>query len=326
MVKKIGILLTNLGTPDAPTPHALRQYLRAFLGDERVIEFKPRWVWHLILNGLILPFRARKSARLYRSIWTDNGSPLLKLSQDLTASLSIALKEQGKPIPVVLGMRYGKPSLKDAMLQLRKAHIEQMVVLPLYPQFSATTTATTFDQLAKELKPCRHLPEMVFINDYYQHPAYIKALAQSVQSFWQQESKAEVLVMSFHGLPKEYVDKGDPYQKQCLQTAQLLAQALNLQAGEWQVSFQSRFGPREWLKPYTDQAVKSLAEKGHRHIQVICPGFAVDCLETLEEIAEQIKESFIHAGGKQFEYIPCLNDSPEHVQMLVEVLGAYGIR
>ncbi len=315
---KTGILLSNLGTPDAPTPRAVRAYLKEFLSDRRVIDL-PRWKWWPILNGIILNIRPRRSARNYQKIWTEAGSPLLNHSLALRDALQKALPDT----PIALGMRYGKPSLKEALLQLRQAKIERLIILPLYPQYSATTTATTFEAVMRAFKHCPALPEMHFIRDYHDHPLYIQALQQSVEDFWQTHGRGDKLLLSFHGLPERYVQQGDPYLAQCQRTAQLLAEALNLKPEEWQMSFQSRVGLEAWLQPYTDATVKNLAQNGCAHLQMLCPGFACDCLETLEEINLGARQLFLNAGGQRFEYIPCLNTQTPQVLLLQKLLNCF---
>lgn len=309
---KRGVLLTNLGTPQAPVPAAVRRYLREFLSDARVVEFKPRWLWKLLLNAVILPGRAKRSAALYAKIWQPEGSPLWLNTDALAKALQVVL---GKDYVVAVGMRYGQPSIAKALQQLHAVQVEKITILPLYPQYSATTTATTFDAVAKVFGSCRELPELRFINQYYDHPAYIEALAASVQAYWSAHGQPDLLLISFHGLPQAYVDQGDPYQQQCIATAKLLAKTLGLADQAWQWSFQSRFGPKQWLQPYTDQVLAGLPQKGINKVQVICPGFAVDCLETLEEIAVTGKSIFLKAGGQHFGYIPCLNDREDHVRL-----------
>jgi ferrochelatase len=315
---KTGILLTNLGTPDAPTAPALRRYLAEFLFDRRVVEI-PRPIWWLILHGIILRTRPKKSAKLYQQIWTEHGSPLLALTQQLAEQLQQQLPEENI---VVVGMRYGKPAIRDALLQLRRAQVQRLVVLPLYPQYASATTASTFDQVTQCFRHCRAVPELHMIMDYHAHPDYIAVIAHSIQTHWQSYPKGEKLLFSFHGLPQRVCDLGDPYAKQCHTTAKLVAEKLALQDAEWQVVFQSRFGPAKWLQPYCDLTLEKLAQQGVKSVDVICPGFAVDCLETLQEMALENKQVFIEAGGKTYHYIPALNASPEHAKLLVKLLTA----
>jgi ferrochelatase len=315
MNKKTGILLTNLGTPSAPTPRAVRAYLKEFLSDRRVIDL-PRWKWWPILNLIILNIRPKRSARNYAKIWTKEGSPLLLESQALCQSL-----RQAQPdLPIALGMRYGQPSLTEGLLELRRAGVEEIIVLPLYPQYSATTTATTFEAVIAALKYCPALPEIHLIRDYHDHPLYIEALRHSVEQFWQKHGRPNKLVLSFHGLPQRYINQGDPYLKQCQRTTQLLVEALQLKTDEYLLTFQSRVGREPWLQPYTDEALEQLGQNHTEAVQVICPGFACDCLETLEEINLNYREVFLHAGGRSFNYIPCLNHSPEQITLLLELV------
>ncbi len=306
----IGILLTNLGTPDAPTPAAVRKYLHEFLSDPRVIEI-PKIIWWPILHGIILRSRPKKSAKLYQKIWSEQGSPLLFNSQQIANNL-----QQHLQIPVALGMSYGNPSMQSALEKLRAEHVKKILLLPLYPQYSATTTASTFDNVAKILKKWRHLPEIRTINHYADNNFYLDALCYSIQETWKQYGRAQHLLFSFHSIPQHYVNKGDPYYALCLTTAKSVANKLELKSHDWSLAFQSRLGPTPWLKPYTDKILMSLPQQGITDLQVICPGFAADCLETLEEIAIRGKEQFLSAGGKSFHYIPALNDNKEHIEVL----------
>lgn len=316
----IGVLLTNLGTPSAATPKALRHYLAEFLWDPRVIEL-PRLLWWLVLNGVILWIRPRRSAAAYARIWTPQGSPLLSISQRQRALLSEQLHAQlGANIPVALGMRYGQPSIEAAYAELQKAGCERILVLPLYPQYSASTTASTYDAIGAVLRKQRIMPELRLIRDYHQNPDYLDALAASVREYWQHNGRGEQLLISFHGIPKRYAQRGDPYPEQCGRTAQALAQQLELEQREWQLVFQSRFGPQAWLQPYTDRTLEELARSGVRRVDLICPGFAADCLETLEENDMLNHERFLAAGGSEFHYIPCLNDRTDHMRALAELI------
>ena len=313
---QIGVLLVNLGTPEAPTGKALRPYLRQFLGDTRVIEY-PRWLWQLILNGIILNVRPRRSAKLYAKIWTDEGSPLLVISQKLADKLQSELGEQAK---IVLAMRYGRPSIAKGLAELRRANIKQIIILPLYPQYSATTVGTIFDDVFDVLKTWRWVPEIRTINGYHDHPLYIQALADSVREFWRESGRSQRLILSFHGIPKEYAQKGDPYPIYCCQTAQHVAAALDLDRDAWQITFQSRFGPQEWLQPYTDKTLITWGKAGVKSVDTLCPGFAADCLETLEEMAQENRDIFLEAGGQTYQYIPALNDSPAHTALLANLI------
>jgi len=316
---KTGVLLVNLGTPDAPTASAVRRYLDEFLSDPRVID-KPRWLWWFILHGIILRIRPRKAAHAYQQVWTDEGSPLLTISQQQTKKLQELFDSKGANISVALGMRYGKPSIKTALESLKKDNVNKIVILPLYPQYSATTTASIFDAVAKTFKSWRFLPTIEFINHYHDKPQYIKALANSIRSTWQQQAQPEKLLLSFHGLPKSYLAAGDPYFCECQKTARLLAEELELNETQWAISFQSRMGVEEWLTPYTDKILLAWAQQGIKDVHVVCPGFSVDCLETLEEINMQNREIFLNAGGEKYHYIPALNDSDGHIEMIASLL------
>ncbi len=310
---KTGVLLVNLGTPDAPDRASVRRYLKEFLWDPRVVELA-RPIWWLVLNGIILNTRPGRSAAAYQKVWTDQGSPLMVISKAQRDALAHALA--GRDIPVVLAMRYGNPSISSGLEALRAGGVRRILVLPLYPQYSATTTASIFDAVTEQLRRWRWLPELRFINHYHDRPAYIAALADSVRKHQAEHGVAEKLLLSFHGIPEEYFHQGDPYFCECQKTGRLLAESLGLKAEQWQLSFQSRLGPKQWLQPYTDHTLKALGAGGTRSVQVICPGFAADCLETLEEIAMENREVFIEAGGERYEYIPCLNDKPAHIAML----------
>ena len=311
------VVLVNLGTPDAPTAPALRRYLGAFLSDPRVVE-TPRWLWWLILHGVILRIRPARSARAYATVWTDQGSPLLVGSKALTDAVQTALAGTlGADAPTVaLAMSYGAPNLRDVLEGLRSRGMRRLLVVPLYPQYSGSTTASVFDAVSRQLQRWRWLPELRFITDYYREPGYVQALAASVREHWQAHGRSERLLLSFHGIPGRYLVNGDPYYCQCQVTARLLREALGLNDDELFVSFQSRVGREPWLQPYTDQTLQAWARAGIRRVDVACPGFSIDCLETLEEIAEQNAEAFVHAGGERLTYIPALNHRPDHVAML----------
>lgn len=316
----LGVLLINLGTPDAPTVPAVRRFLAEFLSDPRVVEL-PRPLWWLILHGIILRLRPRRSAKAYQSVWTERGSPLLTIARRQAAALQERLGASlPGPVRVELAMRYGNPSVSSALASLRSANVRRLLVLPLYPQYSATTTASTFDAVTGELSSWRWLPEVRFVNQYHAQQGYIAALADSVREYWVAAGEPDRLLFSFHGVPKEYFLNGDPYFCQCQKTARLTAVALGLGAERWQVSFQSRVGNREWLKPYTDRTLKDWGREGVGPVQVICPGFSADCLETLEEIAVENRDYFIEAGGKGFGYIPALNDRAAHMDMLADLV------
>ncbi|MCB0063555.1 MAG: ferrochelatase [Caldilineaceae bacterium] len=315
-----GVLLTNVGTPNAPTPGAVRPYLQQFLGDPRVIEY-PRWLWWPLLNGIILNTRPRRSAKLYGNVWTEEGSPLLVNLERQGKALQTALREQtGVDIPVAVGMRYGEPQLTDVMRRLDQAGVRRLLVVPLYPQYSATTTGTALDGVFAELQRWRWLPELRTITNYHDHPDYIDALANSVEAFWQEHGRAERMLFSFHGIPRSYFEQGDPYFCECQKTARLLAARLGLPEEAYTVSFQSRFGPQEWLKPYTDETLEALGQAGVRSVQVLAPGFSSDCLETIDELNREGRESFLEAGGETFDYIPALNDRPDHIKLLAELV------
>ena len=315
------VLLVNLGTPDAPTPSAVRKYLAEFLWDSRVVDVA-RPLWWLILHGIILRFRPGRVAKNYQLVWTDEGSPLLAISKQQREGLEAKLEATlGEKIPVLLAMTYGSPSMEDVGRQMRELGVERLLVLPMYPQFSSSTTAAAFDRLAASLKKCPHWPELRFIRDYATHPAYIRALAQSVRQSWQVKGKeVEPLIMSFHGIPQRYTAKGDPYARHCESTANALAKELALQPEQWKLTYQSRFGREPWLQPYTDETMKTLGAAKTQGISVICPGFSADCLETLEEIEGENREYYEEAGGKDFTYIAALNSRPEHIKMMEELV------
>lgn len=318
--KPVGILLTNLGSPAAPTPHAVRRYLKEFLWDARVVDL-PRPLWWLLLNAVILNTRPRKTAKKYAGIWTEEGSPLLAETMRQKQLLENSLQKRfGKNIQVALAMRYGHPSIRRGLEHLFEWGCRRVLVLPLYPQYSATTTASVFDTVAEVLTAWRDLPELGFVRDYHDHPAYIHALAASVRELWERDGKPERLLMSFHGIPKRYWESGDPYPEQCRQTAQLLAAALGLHDNQWGLSFQSRFGREEWVRPYTDETLVQWAADGVKHTDVICPGFAADCLETQEEIAVEGRQLFEKAGGERLRYIPALDSRPDHIEALAALV------
>ena len=315
-IDSTGVLFCNLGTPEAPTPGAVRRFLREFLSDPRVVEI-PRLLWWLILNLVILPFRPGKVAKAYQSVWMEGGSPLLVISQQQRELLAAELKAQtGVEIPVALGMCYGKPSIPQAMAELRKQGVRRLLVLPAYPQYSATTTAAVFDIVSKELQKWRWLPELRMINHYHDDPRYIEALATSVTHFREQQAApSQRLLMSFHGLPEAMLLAGDPYYCQCQATARLLAEKLGLADDQWAISFQSRLGKAKWLQPYTDKTLEQWAQQGIESVDIICPGFAADCLETLEEMAMQNRDVFLENGGKHYHYIPALNGDDAHIHL-----------
>ena len=309
------VLLANLGTPDEPTVPAVRKYLAEFLSDRRVIRTSPL-IWKPILHGFILRVRPRKSAEAYQKIWTEEGSPLLVNTLKQAKALNDRL---GNDVTVLPAMRYGEPSIKSVLESVRH-EVENLIVFPLYPQYSTTTTVSTCDAVAKAVKKWDPMPNIRLIGDYYDHAGYIEALANSIINFRQKNGAGEMLLFSYHGLPKEYLGDDEPYQDQCLDTTRLVVEKLGLAEGEWKVSFQSRVGAKEWLTPYTDETVRSLAANGMKKIDVICPGFSADCLETLEEIAMQNQEFFIESGGEALRYIPALNDNTDHIETLAQLI------
>lgn len=313
---RTGVLLVNLGTPDAPDRASVRRYLKEFLSDPRVVE-GPRLPWWLVLNLIILNTRPSRSAKAYQKVWTKQGSPLLTISREQESALRSALKQSyGENICVELAMRYGSPSIESGLSALRDQGVRRILVLPLYPQYSATTTASIFDEVTDQVRKWRWLPELRFINHYHDDPAYIAALAESVSNWRAEHGNSDKLLLSFHGIPKEYFLKGDPYFCECQKTGRLLAESLQLGEDQWQLTFQSRLGPREWLQPYTDKTLEQMGKDGVKSVQVLCPGFSADCLETLEEVAMENRDIFLDAGGEKYEYIPCLNADQPHIAML----------
>lgn len=313
----VGILLTNLGTPDAPETSALRRYLAEFLSDPRVVEI-PRLIWMIILHGIILRVRPAKSAALYKSIWTEQGSPLLVYSESLTEKVRQRFSDQY--VVVKTAMRYGSPSIASELREFQQQGIHKVIVLPLYPQYGGPTTASTFDAVVKELQTWRWIPELHFINGYYDHPLYIKGLADSMQKHIETKGMPDKFVLSYHGMPKQFLEWGDPYYCMCLKTSRLVRESLGLSEELVVTTFQSRFGKAEWLQPYTDKTLEDLAKQGVKNLAILCPAFSVDCLETLEEIAEENKEIFMQSGGQSYHYIAALNDSPEHVELIEDLL------
>jgi ferrochelatase len=316
--ERVGILLVNLGTPDAPTPKAVRRYLAEFLSDQRVVEI-PRVVWWPILHGVVLRTRPAKSAAKYATIWSDEGSPLWVWTRKQALRLLGSLGERGHAVLVQPAMRYGNPSIASALDALKQQGATRILVLPLYPQYAASTTASSLDAVQAWARRVRRVPELRVVNQFHDDSGTIDALAARVQEHWMREGRGRMLVMSFHGLPARSLTLGDPYHCQCLKTARLLAERLGLPSTEYQVTFQSRFGRARWLEPYTDATLRKLAQQGHERVDVICPGFVSDCLETLEEIGIEGRSAFLAAGGKAFHLIPCLNDSPAWIEALARI-------
>ncbi|MBX3657940.1 MAG: ferrochelatase [Ramlibacter sp.] len=315
---RTAVLLCNLGTPDAPTPGAVRRYLAEFLGDPRVVEI-PRALWLLILHGIILRVRPARSARKYASIWTPEGSPLKVWTQRQARLLQETLVQRGQDVVVRGAMRYGSPSVASELDQLKAEGATRILVLPAYPQYSGTTTASVLDAVYAWAARLRHVPELRFVNRYHDHPGYIAALAARITAYWQAHGRPDQLVMSFHGVPERTLHLGDPYQCECHKTARLLATALDLAPDQYRLTFQSRFGKAKWLEPYTEPTLVALAQAGTRRVDVVCPGFTSDCLETLEEINMEAREAFLHAGGQVFHYIPCLNDDAAWIAALTDL-------
>jgi ferrochelatase len=317
---KLGVLLANLGTPSAPTRSAVRQFLAEFLGDPRVIEL-PRWLWLTALHGVILQIRPQRSAHAYKQIWTPEGSPLLHHCQQLGAQLNKQLVARfGERVCVEIAMTYGAPSISLALAKLRAAGMQRLLVLPLYPQYSATSTGSVFDRVSAELQRWRWVPELRFVTQYHDHPNYVAALGASITTHWATHPRHHLL-FSFHGLPRSYMLAGDPYYCQCLKTARLVAEQLDLLPDEWSVAFQSQVGREEWLRPYTDQVLMQYAASDRKHLTLACPGFAVDNLETLEEIAIRNRALFLEHGGQSYDYVPALNASQPHVELLCELVS-----
>ena len=314
----IGVLITNLGTPGSPRPSAVRRYLREFLSDPRVIEI-PRLIWWPLLYGLILPFRSFKSAKLYQQIWQAEGSPLLFHTQQQGKKLQALFDQQQWPVHVKVAMRYGKPSIKQALTELQQQGLRKLLIFPLYPQYAAATVGSTFDAVSQVIRQWRFIPELRLVSGYADDPDYINCLANSVRQHWQRQGRQSLLLMSFHGLPRRCLEQGDPYYCFCHKTARLLAAALNLKPEKWRMVFQSRFGRATWLQPYCEQTLIELAQQGAQEVDVICPGFAADCLETLQEIVQEYQGVFARAGGKQLHYIPALNAEDSHIDTLMHI-------
>lgn len=319
---KVLVIVANLGTPDDPSEAAVRRFLKQFLSDGRVIEI-PKFIWKIILHAFILPFRPKRVAHAYAQVWS-NDSPMREILLKQTELLKQRLSVQNPQLElhIVPAMTYGNPGIAQVLAKAEQDYFDQIILFPLFPQYSATSTAPLYDAVAKWVLTQRNLPALSIIRDYYQHPLYIQALAESVRKFQLEHGQADKLLMSFHGIPQPYADKGDPYADRCQVTAQKLAQALNLTDDQWQISFQSRFGKQEWVKPYTDQTLLDWAAQGIQSVQVLSPAFSADCLETLEELALQNADLFIQAGGKNYQYIPALNTDALHMELLAQLLQA----
>ena len=317
--EKIGVLITNLGTPDAPNKKELKVYLNQFLSDPRVIEL-PKILWQIILKLVILQIRPSKSAEAYKQIWTDKGSPLLDIANRQLNKIQSSFSSKNENIVFEVGMRYGNPSIPDALLKLQKKQVRRLLVLPMYPQYCAATTGSTFDEVTNVLQKWRWIPEMRFINQYFEEKNYIEALSNSIKSFWKKTSKPQKIIFSYHGIPKRYLTNGDPYHCFCLKTTRLVKEYMGLSDDEIMTTFQSRFGREEWLKPYTSETLKELPKQGIKNIHIISPGFSSDCLETLEELEEENKEYFMESGGENYHYIPCLNDDDDHIDVFVNLI------
>ena len=333
--QRFGVILVNLGSPMEPSAAAVRRFLREFLSDQRVVE-APKWLWRALLNLVILPVRSRRVADSYKKIWTPEGSPLRKFTSDLAENLSKKLNSpialgrdatvDGNRSPaydVLSAVTYGQPSIETQLDNLSALGVEKILVVPLYPQYSATTTGAVYDRLAQYIVKRRRIPEIICVNNYYRHPFYIRALANSIRKSWGERGKSERLLLSFHGLPAAYAEKGDPYPQQCLETAGMVARDLELPSDAFACSFQSRFGPSAWVKPYTDDLLRDWARAGVGEVDVVCPSFAVDCLETLEEIQLQSENLFREHGGNNLQYVPCLNASPDHVLLMENIIIEY---
>jgi ferrochelatase len=315
----IGILLINVGTPEAPNGPALRRYLAQFLSDQRVIDY-PRWLWLPLLHGIILNVRPRRSAKLYRNIWTDQGSPLLVIMRNQAQKLEAFMNKVSKAsITVDIGLSYGHPSIAEGLRRLRQQGCDRILLFPLYPQYSSTTTAAGLDAAMSELKEWVKLPSLRWIDSYYHHPGYNGSLAQSIRDHWNENGRPDRLLFSFHGIPERYQREGDPYPLQCEKTAEEAADRLGLEAGQWQLAYQSRFGPEAWLQPYTDEVLEGWANQGVASVQVVAPGFSADCLETLDEIDREYRHLFEAMSEGSFSYIPALNDRADHIRALADI-------
>lgn len=320
---KVGVLITNLGTPDAPKKTELKRYLKEFLSDPRVVEV-PRLLWWMILNFVILNIRPKRSAKAYGTVWTERGSPLMFHTQDQTNALRHKLQKQYSDNLVVdFAMRYGSPSVDSVIDKMLQQGVRKLVVLPLYPQYCASTTGSTFDAVAQSFSKRRWIPELRFVTHYHDNPDYIKAVADKIRAHWEQHGRADKLIFSYHGIPKRYLLNGDPYHCECHKTSRLIAEELGLKDSEHFTSFQSRFGREEWLKPYTDHSLKAFPEQGIKSVQIVCPGFSADCLETIEEIGEENRDYFLEAGGERYEYIDALNSDESHIQAIHKLVSSH---
>lgn len=318
----IGILITNVGTPDDPSPPSVRRYLKEFLSDRRVIDY-PRWLWLPILHGIILNTRPPRSAQLYRKIWADYGSPLLHTTEVIARKLERKVNHtSSQPVIVRAGMRYGNPSIGNQLEYIANQGTKELLVLPLFPQYSSTTTGSTYDSVFSEHSLRSSMSRLTIINHYFDNSEYLSALSESINAAWTQHGKTERLLFSFHGIPQRYAQT-EPYVEQCRSTAERVAALLSLSQKEWLVAFQSRFGPEEWVKPYTDETLEAWGQAGIESVSLIAPGFAADCLETIDELGREAKEIFHEAGGGSFLYIPALNDSSRHIQALADILSPY---
>ena len=316
---KIGILLTNLGTPDAPTKKDVKKYLNQFLMDRRVVDLN-RLLWIPILKLIILRIRPKKSAKLYKSIWTKDGSPLLSITKKILTKLQSQIDDQDCEYIIDIGMRYGNPSISDALNNFKDNNISKILIFPLYPQAGSPTTSSTFDFVSKVLKEWPWVPELRFINGYHDNSDYIKAISKTIEKSYEENGRPEKTIISFHGMPKRYLDMGDPYYCFCHKTARLVSEELKLKDSEYTMAFQSRFGREEWLQPYLDDVIQTYAQEGIKKVHIISPGFSADCLETLEEINIQYKKLFIKYGGEALHYIPCLNDNDSHILMMKNII------
>ena len=317
--EKIGVLITNLGTPDAPEKKELKVYLNQFLSDPRVIEL-PRILWQILLKLVILQIRPSRSAAAYKKVWTEKGSPLLVIANNQLNKIKSSFFDLNENIVFEIGMRYGNPSIHEALSKLQKQQVRKLLVLPMYPQYCAATTGSTFDEVTNVMQRWRWIPELRFINQYFEEKNYIVALSNSIKQFWKKNEKPQKIIFSYHGIPKRYLTNGDPYHCFCLKTTRLVKEYMGLSDDEIMTTFQSRFGREEWLKPYTSETLKELPKQGIKNIHIISPGFSSDCLETLEELEEENKEYFLESGGESYSYIPCLNDDEDHIDMFVNLI------